>query len=308
MKAVLVGDLHLDSTTPLSRLDNYRETTITKLKSLLQLMIDRGANQLILTGDVFDKLDQSAIYMHDIVDVLQSFKEQGIAVWSVWGNHDLNRDNLEISNKTPLALLFKTGLIKYFGDNLDGIPLSDDLTLYGINFTQAHQVEQFNLNSNTRRLLVMHYATDNTVPGDSIAANKLTNFDVVLSGHDHMYYPPKQVDSTLIVRPGSFTRRTKDAYNLTRDIVVYLYDSKTNKTEELVLPNAKQSVDVFKNEAFIDNTVDFYKKGYGDLFTDEYFKSKSTKLSDLIEELPATVFETSKEEIKKFVRSHGFLT
>lgn len=307
MKILLVGDLHLDSVTPLSRLDNYREVTLKKLGSLFNLALKNKVTHVVLTGDVFDKLDQSAIYMHDVVDMLQQFREHNINVLSIWGNHDLNRDNLEISNKTPLALLFKTGLINYIGNNLKGIKLDDTLTVYGINFTQAEQVDSIILNKDTNNLLVMHYATDNTVPGESIPVSKLTKFDVVLSGHDHMYYSPKQVDNTLILRPGSFTRRTKDAYNLTRNIVVYLYDSELNKATELILPDVKQAVEVFKNEAFLDNTVDFYKKDFDGMFTDDYFNNNATNLSEIVESLPATVFETSKEAVKKYLKTQGFI-
>lgn len=298
MKIMFIGDLHLDSQTPVSRLDNYRELTIKKLLSLLELAIKHNVNTIITPGDFFDKYDQPIPYLNSTMTVFSKYHEAGISMYSVIGNHDLPYNNLEYFDTTPLSLMFKSGLVKYIGAK----ETIDNVDIYGIDFTEAHLVDNIKLNPANYSILVAHYATDNTVAGDSIPREKLAKFNTVLLGHDHNYYPI----SDNILRPGSFTRRTKEQYNLKRDIIVYLLDTETAKVKELVLPGVQKAEQVFKNEVFsIQGQFFSTKNSYNDLFNKSYFERKQKNLFEIINTLPPTVYKNSINYISSYLKEVG---
>ena len=219
------GDPHLDNRSPVSRLDDYGSTTINKLKAVLVLAKGHGIKHVITTGDMFHRYDVTLSYLNEVIKVLKDFKEAGIQVWSIVGNHDIPHNNMAYFKTTPLSLLFNSGLVKWL-DNGNPILLKKSI-INGLSFTQ--KPDRFNefdkLFPDLKRILVMHYSTDNTVPGENIQAKELQMFDMVVAGHDHMYYEPQTFDGVLFYRPGSFTRRTKDEHNLTRSITLYKYTS-----------------------------------------------------------------------------------
>lgn len=306
MRIAFIGDPHFDYSTPVSRLDDYKELTITKLNSLLKLAVDNKINIVFMTGDIFNKVDQSLTYIHDLINALNKFKENNIDIYAIWGNHDLRNNNLAISDKTPLSLLFKAGIIKYL--SIEGIRLNEDTHIYGLDFTRMNELDNIKVEVKTN-ILMMHYATDNTIPYESIGREQLTNFDIVVSGHDHMYYPMSGLLKPVMLRPGSFTRRTKDDYNLQRDIIVYVYDCDSKDIVEHKLPNVKPAKEVFKNEVFLDKTgiYNFYSKDYNELFATDFFESETTDFGEMIEELPETVFKESKKAIKEAAINEGII-
>lgn len=296
MKIAFIGDPHFDYSTPISRLDNYKDVTLSKLNSILKVCLETKTTHFVMTGDIFNKLDQSMTYMHDLISVFNEFKENGIIVYAIWGNHDLKNNNLNISDKTPLSLLFKTGVIQYL--SIDGVDIGDTTKLYGLDFTKMDLVKDIKTNPDKLNLLTMHYATDNTVANESVKREDLTQFDIVVAGHDHMYYEPSG-EKPVVLRPGSLVRRTKDAYNLVRKPIMYILDTETREVAEIEIPNVKEAKEVFKNEVFLgtEDLYNFYSKNYNNLFTDDFFSSETTDLGGLIQELPDTVFKESKKAI-----------
>lgn len=304
MKLLFVGDPHLDTMTPLSRIDNYRELTIQKLNSILRVALEKEVSDVIMLGDMFDKLDQSLIYMHEVINSLTKYKEANITVWSLIGNHDLKHNNIELSQNTPLSLLFKSGLVKHLvEEHFEGT------SLYGIDFTKAELVDKIKVNPENYSIISLHYATDNTIPNESIPLTKLEQFDMAIFGHDHNYYKPKAHNKkTIVLRPGSLTRRTKDNYNLNRDIIVYLVDTVERTLAEIKLPNVLPAEEVFRHESFLEPTTNLYKLGYDNIFTEDFYKTKATDLITLIESLPSTVTKESLKLIKDYFKKEGLIT
>ena len=278
MKILFIGDPHLDTQTPISRLDDYRQLTLDKLHSLLKVCLDNNVEALITTGDVFHRYDIPISYIIEVLDVLAKFKENNIKVYSLIGNHDLDRDNMKFFYRMPLNLLFSSGLMEHL--TVLNLPKAD---IYGLDFTESiSKFRSVKLDKTKTNILVMHYATDNTVAGGSIPRNDLIDFHIVVSGHDHTYYTPEDFHPT-ILRPGSFTRRTKEAYNLTRKIVYYIYDTETDNILENSLPT-KPAKEVFRNEVyasptmFTDGIIDFTEA-----FEDLYKETEVKSIYDIIE-------------------------
>ena len=300
MKIAFIGDIHLDSQTPISRIDNYRETTLKKLNSLLSLCIESDIDVIISTGDFFDKYDQPIAYLIEVVAVLAKFKQHSIKFYTLIGNHDLPYNNMEYFKNTPLNLLVKAGVVELF-DVLE----FDHLNIFGLHFTET--LDKFkNFSKEKKSFLIMHYASENTVPGESIELKNLTNFDVVIAGHDHMPYDPIKKYNTVLIRPGSFTRRTKEVYNLSRDnILIYTYDTKSKDFAVLHLPNVVPAKNIFKNESFVESGINLYSNKYNDLFNESYFNSKAQDIFQILDSLPILVTQESKNEIINFLKKQG---
>lgn len=302
MRVLFIGDAHLDNQSPVSRLDDFKTTTIVKLRSILQLANDNNITTCIFTGDMFDKYSVPLSYLVDVIEVLREFKSSGVDVYSLIGNHDLPYNNMQYFKSTPLSLLYKSGLVKPFSmDN--PIELDNDFKVYGINFTEMGDIVK-PVDAVTN-VLVMHYASENTVPGESINLKDLSKFKIVVSGHDHMPYDIINNDTTILIRPGALIRRTKESYNLSRDIYTYMIDTNNYKILKLKLPNVKPAEEVFRYGAFDEGELNVYSNDYNDIFNDKYFDNETQDIFSIVNSLPITISQETKEIIKKHLKAIG---
>jgi DNA repair exonuclease SbcCD nuclease subunit len=300
MRIAFIGDLHLDSRTPISRIDNYRETSIRKLRSLLDLVIKENIDTVICTGDFFDDYTEPVSYLVEVAEILLDFKRRGITFYTIIGNHDLPHDNMEYFSGHALDLLIKSSLVQY----LDILKF-DNTVIEGLSFSMAKSDNKRDIDSTKTNILVMHYATENTVANGSIPLKDLLEYDIVISGHDHTYYEPLKHGKTIILRPGSFTRRTKDQQNLKRDIVVYALDTDSKKIVKLILPGVEAAENVFRNDVFLETVLDLYNNSYNKVFNEAYFNSEAQDVFKIINELPLLVTDKSKETILAFLINQG---
>lgn len=304
MKLIFFGDPHFDSQTPTSRIDDYGKTSLIKLEEILSIAVKHDVYDVYTTGDFFDKYEVSYAYLNDMVKVLQQFKEKNVNLWSSIGNHDLPYNSMSYFKNTPLNLLFNSGLVKHIKE----IQQYTSYDVYGLDFTNADALKSFKPTANKTNILVMHYATNNTVPGDSIDAKELQMFDFVISGHDHAYYKPLKVnDRCHILRPGSLMRRTKEEYNLKRDVLIYMIDTDKRTAEEIKLKNVLPAEKLFKNEAFLEKSFNLYDNDYNDLFNEDFFKSETNDVFEIISSLPALATEQSKNAVVKYLKSYGII-
>lgn len=85
-KFAFVGDMHLNSSTPKSRIDDYPQTMINKLDILRNAMIARGVKYVICGGDIFHKAKQPSDFEYKVANEFLKFREAGIEVFSIFGN------------------------------------------------------------------------------------------------------------------------------------------------------------------------------------------------------------------------------
>lgn len=303
-KVIFIGDLHLDSRTPESRIDDYGQTVLNKLLSLLDLAIANSVKTIICTGDMFEKYYEPVSYLVKVVDVFLKFKTNGIKFYSLIGNHDLPYNNMEFFKTTPLALLYKADLVLPFG-----LIEFEDFDIYGINFTQkdilSDIVSAASKKPKRKSIAVMHYAFNNTVPNESINIGDLKLFTMVVSGHDHMPYPLERIGGITILRPGSFTRQTKDDYNLKRKITAYMYVSGENSIYELILPGVEPADKVFSDTVFADKSFNLFSNKLNSLFDTKTEDYALYNIFTIIDNLPPTITQKSKDAVTKFLNSKG---
>lgn len=296
MNILFIGDMHLDSRTPISRKDDYRQTVLTKLKSVLKYAKENEVKKIFTTGDTFNRTEQSLLFLNDLMDVLNLYKKEGIEVYSLVGNHDLPYNSFEYFKNTPLSLIFKSGgMIRIPNDKPISIDSKTDL--YGISFTES--VPKV-LDKEKTNILIMHYATDNTIPNESIRREDLGNFKIVVAGHDHNYYGVAQ-ELPLVLRPGSFTRLTKEKYNLERNILMYKIDTQTLEVKEVELEGILHAEDVFKSVVFTKGTSFAEELDFSNIFKENYFKKEVSDIYSIVESLPVSITKESKETIKTYL-------
>lgn len=307
-KILFVGDPHLDSRTPISRADDYEQVTIDKLTRIKEICISNDIKTVVLTGDTFDKdnYDQPLGYINTVIAKFKEFHDAGIVVYSLIGNHDLRHNKMEYFTKSPLHILFQTQFVKHLVEET-----LDDVVLYGIDFTEKDKVHEINekLDPTKTNILTMHYATDNTVPYESISRDAFKNFDLVVSGHDHMYYEPSQdLGGAQVLRPGSMIRRTKDPYNLERIPIAYevqIHSTKSFDVKEHTLTNKSAEV-VFKTHIFtMGGEANYSRDSIAGLFTDQYFRKELISLRQIIEALPPPVSDNTKDKLLKYITEQG---
>jgi len=297
-RILFIGDPHLDSRTPLSRLDDYRVTTINKLDNLLTLAVRKKAKYVVMTGDMFHRSDIPMSYLNEVLRMLKKFKAEGVEVYSLIGNHDLPHNIMEYFNRTPLAVLFASGLVK----RLSTIAF-DNSVIHGLNFTES--IDNVMTVEDKKNILVMHYATDNTVPADNVPLEDLEAFDIVVAGHDHMYYEPLHGLNVTVYRPGSLTRRSKEQYNLDRVITVYMYDDELDSMTEFYLPNQEPAINVFRDRVFTRDIENLYDNNYSRLFADLSADREYADIFEILEDLPPDVKDSSIKSMIKFLKASG---
>lgn len=302
---IFVGDPHLDDRTPISRLDDYSKVTLDKLRKIHSIALKRNVRTIVLAGDVFDKYQVGMQYLNEVIKVFREINDSGIEVYSIIGNHDLPYNNMNYFQNTPLNLLFMSGLVKELSKLEHG-----EVVLYGLNFTEKGNlsnilgdIDERALQGDSRaNILTMHYATDNTIPYESIERSELNYFSLVVAGHDHMFYDYNKDDRPVVLRPGSLLRRTKDAYNLTRDPIIYLLEPDTFEIEAISL-EARPAEEVFKAEVLIGGDQPTYTGvSFSQGFNEAYFKKDALDLESLINDLPIDISKKTKDYMIKYFK------
>ena len=106
MTILFAGDLHLYNKVPPSRLDDYPQTMLNKLKMIL----DISADYYIFSGDWFHTPDVSKEYTAKVIEVLRKYQDKNI--YTVIGNHDTNFGKTENIENSSLGIVFATGFVR----------------------------------------------------------------------------------------------------------------------------------------------------------------------------------------------------
>lgn len=260
-KVLVLGDIHLDSQTPSSRLDDYSVTIIDKLHKVFNICIENNIKIVIQLGDFFNRTSVSQSFLNIVLKTLRKFKENGIDIYGILGNHDLIYDRLDTLDRTAIQTVLLAGLITPLRN------LTIDLEPYKVSFVGFHYPEQiiskkeyeiqFGTHLGEKSFCVAHqFFNDSRSMNDNITPEfaKELGYDGYLLGHDHIDYQPvrSKDGGYLLIRPGALSRGTSDIYNLSRGVFVtmlqFTSDGKFGcKTIEVPIAPADE---VFKTRAF----------------------------------------------------------
>lgn len=227
-KIAFVGDLHLDTTTPSSRVDDYSDSSLAKLMALKNTCLLRDIKIVVLTGDVFNKHDQSNTYMNRVLKVFREFKENNILVFSIFGNHDLSFERMDTAERSPLQMLITSGLVVHLSTEMIKTP-SYSVQLVGLDYPDNPIPVSDLPQKGTINILVAHrfYNYGFNDPYNLTTEDCVNlGYNAYALGHDHIQYDIEKTQFYWVIRPGSFMRTSSHLYNMSRQIVIDVIDFK----------------------------------------------------------------------------------
>lgn len=248
-KFLIVGDLHLDSRNPQSRLDNYMESCLAKLRETLQIAKHFEVDYYILLGDIFDRIEVGGLCRNRALETLLS--EFGVP-WSfekyvVIGNHDIahNESNLE---KSALNTLIAAGAIKC----IDKI---EDLNIRFLHFTPDldERLRNGELMNISNKIYFCHASiVDKPSRFDHVLFSDLAYSDstkLIVSGHIHSPMEATSQSGVKFFNPGSLGRTKIDEKHDPQVLLIqYDFDTDNIKHKFLKLKKAMSSDIVFDVE------------------------------------------------------------
>jgi DNA repair exonuclease SbcCD nuclease subunit len=217
-----IGDVHHDSNTPSSRIDNFPVTVCYKLNDIREKCVEAKVKAAIILGDVFNRVVMPNDAINQIGKELLKFRESGIQVFAIVGNHDISRNKIDTIEKAPLSILFNFGVLEHIHLN-KRIILNKRTLLTPLDYTDDLVPAQKGAKHN---ILLAHrfYNDEYADPKHNLTNDDLTElgYDCAILGHDHVPYPIMNGGNTDIVRPGSVTRGTAHNYQFERSVGFYI--------------------------------------------------------------------------------------
>jgi len=226
-----IGDLHYDNHTPESRIDDIQVTLCEKLNSVLKSCLKKNVKHLFFEGDVFNRIACSHESINTLGNSLLQFIKNGITLYTILGNHDIVRNNLEHIEKSPIQTLFTFGVLKHINlQNL--VEINNRVLITPVDYTETlkEAVKSYDYN-----ILLAHvfYEQKGFLAEDkhNVTEKQLRElgYDYAFFGHDHEEYPLSYCDKCQVYRTGSVLRGTSHNYNFNRIpkfVVMSGFDSK----------------------------------------------------------------------------------
>lgn len=118
IKFLTFTDVHISDVNPSSRLGNYREDILSKLRQIGKVGKKLEVDFYILAGDLFH-LKAPSRNSHSLVKMLiDTFKDYGAPIYATEGNHDLRRDSYDNFDEQPLGVLYAAGALHQVRDKI----------------------------------------------------------------------------------------------------------------------------------------------------------------------------------------------
>lgn len=261
-KFAVVGDPHLNSVPPSSRIDDYPAESLRKLEFIGNYCKSNNIEIVIMLGDVFTRYTQHLIYLNKVLELFSRFCSQGLKFYTIVGNHDLSSEREDSLPKSPLQTLFSSGAVEEL----------IDLEYNGIIFSGLRYTQSLKKVSNTRdyKVCVCHRFYESSLTDLSLTESMVrrSGYDLFLCGHDHVKYDNVCLTSdngsqVWVVRPGSLMRGSSHQYQLDREpsfeVIFVDIPTKRVKTKTIIIPHQKSEL-VFSVQAMDKEkrTVDMF--------------------------------------------------
>lgn len=263
---IFIGDLHLRSTSPIARCDDYPNVILGKLESIANAAKLYKCKNIILLGDVFDTPITTLPYLATVLETFKKIKSLGITVYTIVGNHDIKNNRMDSLPTTALGILISSDYLKLAPNELMientlfrcfNYPdeLSEKLT-DNYEVCVAHQYYNFELSSKT-----LHE--------DDLIRLK---YDAMVLGHYHAPCDTENIGNTILYRPGSLSRNTSEPYNKLRTPRFLLFNCKNHKAVYIDVACASTS-DIFTDRIESNNCAQFSMKDLVRYITTSYASS-----------------------------------
>jgi len=121
-------DIHLSDYAPQSRLDNWTDTILEKIRQVGQIACEVQADAVIDGGDFFS-IKSPTKNSHSLVrQAIEAHRGYPCPVYATVGNHDCIYGNYSYLDQQPLGVLFASGVFKRLYDQHEARFLGSDGT------------------------------------------------------------------------------------------------------------------------------------------------------------------------------------
>lgn len=259
--AILCTDLHIREDVPICRTDDYLEAQWTKLQFITDLQKQHDI-PVLCAGDVFHKWKISPWLA---AESIQRIPGEFVCVP---GQHDLPQHNLDLFEKSGLAVLEAAGVAQVMsGGDIYTFQAHSGPLVHVHGFPWGTQIEKVQQEKGVRNVCLAHYFVyvgDKPWPGcESPTApkfmRKFPGYDLIVTGDNHQRFD-KVMHGQAMVNAGSMMRMTADQDS--HEPCVYLWNAKENLVEKVLLPFAADVVQRthLDNKAVREDRIDAFIK------------------------------------------------
>ena len=224
---LIVGDNHMDSKTPQSRLDNYMESSLMELTETLQIAKAAKVDYYILLGDVFNRIEVGGECRNRALDILSSDDGEPwpFEKYVVIGNHDIAH-NPSYIGKSALQTLISANVLNEGAHN-------EDLSVSFYHFTPSldEQLLAGVLKDDSSKIIFLHASIMDKpsrfehVLFKDLQLHKETK--LVVSGHIHAPMEATREDGVRFFNPGCLGR-TEISEQHAPQVLLMQYDYENN--------------------------------------------------------------------------------
>lgn len=212
---LFVGDPHLWSLQPGTRLDkSYTATILKKLDDCVHIAIKNNLYMIIL-GDLFHKQEENNIDM--LTKLTRILRKLPDTCATVEGNHE--KSQTKLSDDVALSLLREAGVIHTMERNAlwgkfnfkDGSSCYVGATPYGEKIPTVVEVPTKEPNKDTPIIWLTHHDLDfgSTYPG-AIPIKEIQGVSMLVNGHIHGTKKPMTFGKMRAHNPGNISRLSTD--------------------------------------------------------------------------------------------------
>jgi putative phosphoesterase len=223
---IITSDWHLRDTTPICRVDDFETTQWRKVDFISRLQ-RRLKCPVIHAGDLFEKWKPSPYLLAKTIEHLPK------DFYTIYGNHDLPQHNIELKNRCGVYVLEKANVLTVIDGRHWNVDYNENqwFEIEGRKIHMAH---------------IMTYQGKTPYPGctDTPASGllrKYKDFDLIITGHNHMQFVEKH-NGRLLLNPGSLTRQSSNERGWKP--CVWVWCAKDNSLEQVFLPVESDAVQV----------------------------------------------------------------
>ncbi len=287
MKFLYIQDTHIKGKNPQSRLGNYYQDVMAKIKEVIEIAKKKEVDEIIHGGDVYEAPLVSNTILDELVDLI----EESEIRWNIlWGNHDEIGHNPKLSKASTLAHIFRRSkLIKHCNLHIDS---SNNYVIQP--FDYYHNIEEDIKNNgltcsrpNAKLKIGIVHAFITLTPFlpqvmHVVAKDIKTDFDIILVAHYHQAWGVKEINGTKFINIGCLGRTGIDEVDIKPQAL--LIDTNTKEIEFISLKIAKPGKEVFNVEKIAEQKK--YEKNIDDFINSlKGTKFQSLNIKGIIEQI-----------------------
>lgn len=239
MKIIILPDLHLTEKTPKNRKDNFEETSLKKLRFILNKAKELEVKLVLQPGDLFDTPKPSYRFYKKIVDVFKKNTETHF--FTCMGQHDMKYRTKEDTALKALSSSCENLFLEY-DDNYKNIFITS--CSYGEEIPEPEEREDYFTILLIHKMIVGEKKLWEGQEDVTWARNFLRKheFDLIISGDNHAQFEA-EYNGRYLFNCGTLMRNGKDTMDLKPYMI--LFDTNKKKYEKIYIP-IEPAEDVFE--------------------------------------------------------------